>query len=1154
MAVITIFRNPFSSEKEQKTITESMAVRDAIQFDPENSIVFINGFKRDGSWILQEDDICLIREFPSDPITFSAAIVAAVVIYYLVDKTVEYFTGTSIIDIMVDGVKKLLGFDGGSNATSDTESLKSIPQLRGAQNKSGLDKPVPFVFGKHLFTPYYCGAPYTFIDPTDGSEGENQYFCALYMIGYSNVKISDLKIGELTLASNVADVMNGSITVDGLFPVSTYSTQLEIQQANEVSLYTQKVIEEQKSAKLFCVAVEGGSGVDGSPPIRRWSASYPQKVQVEIMFPNGLYGNATTGDREDRTVQLIVKWRPINGGEGDWQSFPAFQNCTSSATGADGFIVSTFTKQVKKQMRYIAELSLTYAQAAALSTPNIEIFMERVNTQATDGRTADDVYWTITRTWCYDKTKSAAAGSFVAQSPVPDKLRNVTCRLGFRIKAANDISGNINSINMIVQSISRTWNGSEWSSMSDAITNKTTSSNPASVALLAMQQAYLGGDAYPDSKIDLVGMGAWYQFCADKGLSCDGVLTTQRVLREFLSAILFTGRAQFIRKDGKYSPFVDKPITSLPVTVLNQQNTSAATNSKNFDELPNGLRITFVDADDGYATNEIYVMYDGFSYTDEGMIFEDIDLPFVTNRAQVYKFGRYFLACKKLRPETWMRTVSVEGYDIPIGSLIAVQDDTIVVGSNEGGIITDIIQENNLLTEIVCDSYFDMLDGYSYGLKIVQANGIDSPVVRTVQVEAIQGYSNRFHVTTLVYMDESVIPTIGDIVAFGEYEKITIDAIVFGKAQKDDLSFELTLLPYVEDIYNADSGPIPEFDSKITAPLPTVLLELITESPIGLTGADGTSGADGKSIFSAIIFLQSSSAPSIPEGGSFDFSTGTLTPPAGWLASLPIATTTPTYCATFVFVATTPGATVIGGDWSQPVIFTAVGADGTSVRIKGSVATYSALPTTGREIGDVWIVNAANTTPPYAAGDGAAWSGTAWSNVGQIKGPKGDAGTTYYLYVRYSAYADGTSFGTSPNTFMGTCVSTSATAPIAKTAYTWVRAVGKDAFYAITNPAETSATHDNGIYGNYGGHVYVWTASTVSTGYWTLVPPDRALGVSLGMLFSFDEPIDNFDGSIIVIDNTGLGNIGTARSCTVATGRKGKALSMTGAGSYIGIY
>jgi hypothetical protein len=54
------------------------------------------------------------------------------------------------------------------------------------------------------------------------------------------------------------------------------------------------------------------------------------------------------------------------------------------------------------------------------------------------------------------------------------------------------------------------------------------------------------------------------------------------------------------------------------------------------------------------------------------------------------------------------------------------------------------------------------------------------------------------------------------------------------------------------------------------------------------------------------------------------------------------------------------------------------------VTIKGTVATSAALPTTGNTAGDMWL--AADT------GHGHVWSGTAFTDVGQIQGPKGDKG------------------------------------------------------------------------------------------------------------------------------------------------------------------
>lgn len=61
------------------------------------------------------------------------------------------------------------------------------------------------------------------------------------------------------------------------------------------------------------------------------------------------------------------------------------------------------------------------------------------------------------------------------------------------------------------------------------------------------------------------------------------------------------------------------------------------------------------------------------------------------------------------------------------------------------------------------------------------------------------------------------------------------------------------------------------------------------------------------------------------------------------------------------------------------------GADGTSVELKGSVATVGDLPA-GATPGDLYVV--------IADGDGYVWNGTTWDNVGPIRGPQGPKGDT----------------------------------------------------------------------------------------------------------------------------------------------------------------
>lgn len=147
-----------------------------------------------------------------------------------------------------------------SNSTSS--ELESIPTISGAKNQSGFDKAIPLVLGRHRFTPYYCGNPYRTVSGTDG---EKQTFHALYMLGYNNLQVTDIKLGLIDLAYNrdyekngqtvsVETVDDGMIEVNGRWNKDKYNIKLELKQnEEEASLYPQKVVEEQLNIELLKV-------------------------------------------------------------------------------------------------------------------------------------------------------------------------------------------------------------------------------------------------------------------------------------------------------------------------------------------------------------------------------------------------------------------------------------------------------------------------------------------------------------------------------------------------------------------------------------------------------------------------------------------------------------------------------------------------------------------------------------------------------------------------------------------------------------------------------------------------------------------------------------------------------------------------------------
>lgn len=83
------------------------------------------------------------------------------------------------------------------------------------------------------------------------------------------------------------------------------------------------------------------------------------------------------------------------------------------------------------------------------------------------------------------------------------------------------------------------------------------------------------------------------------------------------------------------------------------------------------------------------------------------------------------------------------------------------------------------------------------------------------------------------------------------------------------------------------------------------------------------------------------------------------------------------------------GATGIGATGIQGAtgLQGSTGTAGTGITLKGTVANIGDLPSVGNTVGDLYIVT-------NAGGDGFAWDGITWNNVGAIQGPQGSTGST----------------------------------------------------------------------------------------------------------------------------------------------------------------
>lgn len=112
---------------------------------------------------------------------------------------------------------------------------------------------------------------------------------------------------------------------------------------------------------------------------------------------------------------------------------------------------------------------------------------------------------------------------------------------------------------------------------------------------------------------------------------------------------------------------------------------------------------------------------------------------------------------------------------------------------------------------------------------------------------------------------------------------------------------------------------------------------------------------------------------------------------------------------------------------------------------------------------------------------------------------------------------------------------------------------GSGLYVQISDPTETSASYQDGQLGTFAGYNYIWTATSPSTGYWTIQERNPISSDSLYAYYSFDENGTTVFGDYLCIDNSGKTHNGYAKNASIVTGFRGNALSITARNQYINI-
>lgn len=726
--------------------------------------------------------------------------------------------GTSLIVAGVSGFLAQLFVPKTPNS-SDYGENEAKYGLSGVNNQSNLGNSYPVIFGESIITPPYVGNYYTTLSNNSG-DGE-QYLTVLLNCGYSPLKLKNFKIDKTLIATNNADVRNGNVALDG-----GYNATIEIRQDGTLpTIYNTKYFQEQIGSEIKYLNVGDERDIRTTP-------KKTNKVRFDIKF-NALYHqNKENGTLERATVSLRFAYRKT--GTSDWKEvggslrLEVFEckvgntfhhnRITVYTQTVRGYSFTLSTSDGNKEGRYYNNkvqvksgaywYDVIFEARSGIDYTSNENKMKRyyLELEFTEEEIADnpDMQWDITvwRTtperdnYYQDKALLESILYTIDEVPVIASERQKLCLVAFRIQASEYIQNIINKINMEAQSILPIWNGENWSTLAP-------SSNPASCYLQAIKGNYMKKKA-TDNQIDYDALQELYEFCEAKGYYCNGVISNAETLKSVIDKILNTCRSEFLIKNGRYSCIIDD-VRPSPIAIISPKNSSNFQFTKDLSNKVNAIKCTYQNKNDGYTTTEEEVRLNGETPSiDDNIV--SVNLWGVNNHEQAVKICRYTIASSRLRPETYTCKVSVEHFALPKGARVELQHDVLSIGIKSGYIrkITG--------NKITLDELLPIQDpNKNYGIKIIPQSG---DVIRLIPVVPFEN-------STYTIQSDVALTGLqaGDFYAYGEIDKITEDCIIVEKQieESPSLSATLTLKAYAPEIFNAETQPIPAYDSKITS-------------------------------------------------------------------------------------------------------------------------------------------------------------------------------------------------------------------------------------------------------------------------------------------------------------------------------------------------
>jgi len=521
------------------------------------------------------------------------------------------------------------------------------------------------------------------------------------------------------------------------------------------TLYPSSVIDQPLSVELLQV----------DPPTSFTTATDTTVVGLDFMWPQGLTNYDDKGEDKDRKVNISIRYRiPPSGG---WTSIPSinFQAQTQKV------IRKTVTYQFPAAGQYEIEVHKETKEAGADFEKNNWIAV-------------DTVQWTAIR--------SFRTGEPVRFTDAPISMTAI------RIRASGRLNQTVDTYNCIVQSRVTAFNGTSW------VAN-TPSRYPPDLFRWVLQCG-ANRRPYPDSKIDLPALQAWWWYCYQQGFVYDKVIIDQMSVFDLLTEICAAGRAMPIFKDGKWSVVWDDQ--TVPITQLfTPRNSWNFEEQRDLDPIPHGYRIRFANEDKGWREDERVVYNDGYSKANATLL-EGFDTPGQTHTNRVWRHGRYHLAQRILRPGIYTLYTSWDALPLIRGDRVRVNYDTFKYGLYSGRVVN--VYSTASVQTVEIDTNITLAGASDYMFRFRLANG------QFLERSVLAGQTGEFTIVKLVGTGLPM-PATNDLFTFGYSGGLDSRVLrVTGIEPMDNLVHRLTLVADAPEIAYADTGQIPDYNEGIS--------------------------------------------------------------------------------------------------------------------------------------------------------------------------------------------------------------------------------------------------------------------------------------------------------------------------------------------------